>query len=426
MLEKGPYRRRGVVLTAILGVTLALPAGASANITSLDPSVQPGSATTVAQAIVAVPGTLTSATSNERAYGGTGTPSPMGVGCVTNTNGSPQAYCTTGAPQTLTGFPTDGATYGILSSGYIDTIASLTDPTGNHTDDFTNQIVTGNRGEAEDYTVLSLVLNVPGGADCLALDYRFLSEEYPDYVNSEFNDAFIAELDGSTWSVDSSGSLTRNLDFAASPAGKPVSVNGAGPTAMFPAESAGTYFNAATGLVTTKTPITSGTHTVNLSMFDANDSLLDSAVFLDRLRLTSESASTCQPPLGLEPAGAPSNEFSLGGGSTIKLKNGQGTITFTLPGPGTVSLSDASGAGTASASARIAKKKKKKRKPLVAPTSATATAAGPLAVPFKLTGHGKKVLKSKKNKKLGASISATYTPTGGQPKTQVLQLTLKG
>jgi len=365
MSNKGVSGRKRLILAAFLGAALAAPASASANITSLDPSVQPGSSTTVAQAIIAVPSTLTSATSTEWANGGSGAASPMGVGS------------TTGSPTTLGGFPTDGTTYGILSSGFVNSIASLPpDSVDEHTDDFASQTSTAtDRGQAEDYTVLSMVLAVPGGANCLALDYRFLSEEYPNYVGSEFNDAFIAELDGTSWNVDSAGNLTRPLDFAASPAGNPVSVNGAGPTAMSPSESSDTYFNAATGLVTTKTPITAGAHTVRLSIFDANDSNLDSAVFLDRLRLINESSATCQPPLGLAPpagGGAPSNDFSLGSSVVLKAKNGQGTITFNLPGAGTVNLSNGSGGSASSAVARESKKKKKKKTALVAPTSATA------------------------------------------------------
>ena len=46
-------------------------------------------------------------------------------------------------------------------------------------------------------TVLAIPINVPAGANCLSFDFRFLSEEYPDFINSQFNDAFIAELDSS-------------------------------------------------------------------------------------------------------------------------------------------------------------------------------------------------------------------------------------
>ncbi len=38
----------------------------------------------------------------------------------------------------------------------------------------------------------------------MAFDFRFLSEEFPIYVGTSFNDAFIAELDNSTWTTSGS------------------------------------------------------------------------------------------------------------------------------------------------------------------------------------------------------------------------------
>jgi hypothetical protein len=434
--------RRCTKLVLSLGslAALVMAGTASANVSGFDPQVQPGSSTTVAQAIIADPPSLDSANSAERAFGGGGAPSPMGGGCDPTLSPTNPPWCTAAAPTTLAGFPTDGSSYGILTNGQINTIGSQFNQSSVGSFDFTMQIPTQPhntppppvRGAARDYTVIALAVDVPTGANCLSLDYRFLSEEFPGFVGQQFNDAFIAELDTTNWSVSASGDLTRPNDFAASPAGNAVSVNGAGPTAMFPAEAEGTYFNGATGLVTTKTPVTPGPHTIYLSMFDASDGFVDSAVFLDRLRFISESSSTCQPPLALDPPAnnpgtpaSPSNQFSLGSSVTLKTKNGSGTITFTVPGPGTMTLGDP-GAGASSALARTsAKKKKAKKRPLVARTSATATAAGPLQVPFKLTKAGKKALKQKKGKGLRVRVKATFTPVGGSPATQQFTLTVK-
>ena len=156
------------------------------------------------------------------------------------------------------------------------------------------------RGFANDWTVLKVNVNVPGEDNCLALDYRFLSEEYPEFVGSEYNDAFFAEIDSTSWKVEEGGALFRPSDFAASPEGEPISVNGMVQTAMSPVEAEGTYFNAATGLIATKTPITPGASSIYFSIFDASDHILDSAVFLDNLRFINESAETCKPPVGKE------------------------------------------------------------------------------------------------------------------------------
>ena len=71
-------------------------------------------------------------------------------------------------------------------------------------------------------TVLAIPINVPAGANCLSFDFRFLSEEYPDFIDSQFNDAFIAELDSSTWV--SSGPVITGLenDFALDANGRPA------------------------------------------------------------------------------------------------------------------------------------------------------------------------------------------------------------
>ena len=63
-----------------------------------------------------------------------------------------------------------------------------------------------------------------------------------------------------------------------------MTINGVGPVAVSPAESAGTTYDAATGLVTTKTPITPGPHKVFLSILDQGDQIYDSAAFVDNLR----------------------------------------------------------------------------------------------------------------------------------------------
>ncbi len=54
---------------------------------------------------------------------------------------------------------------------------------------------------ARDVVIMRIDLRVPKGHDCLSFDFRFLSEEFPEFVNDDFNDAFIAELGTSNWST---------------------------------------------------------------------------------------------------------------------------------------------------------------------------------------------------------------------------------
>jgi hypothetical protein len=191
----------------------------------------------------------------------------------------------------LAGFPTLGGTYGLLTSGD----AELADTPNSGTNDGDNLGLNDpTRGDANDSITLRIGFNVPSGNSCLLLDYKFFSEEFPEFVNKGFNDGFVAELDQTTWS-SASQKISAPLDFAAG-YGDQVSVDTVGPTIVDPANAAGTTYDAATATITTKTPVTPGSHNVYLSVFDAGDHIYDSAVFLDNLRFNNEPPSTCKPP----------------------------------------------------------------------------------------------------------------------------------
>jgi hypothetical protein len=420
---------RKLFLPVLCALALVLPAQASANVVAMEPSGPTAEA--MGEAIVADPSQLTGASLPEWPFSPEPLEVPWSVGIGNNEV----------SPASITGFPTAGNSFGILSTGDVHTIAELTtNEEEGTTTEYEDQTSVADRGEnAQDWTTLKLDVAVPSGDNCLALDYRFLSEEFPEYVGSEFNDAFIAEIDSSSWAVGEGGELARSNDFASSPESTPISVNGVGPTAVTPEEAEGTYFDAATGLITTKAPISPGAHSIYLSIFDASDKQLDSAVFLDNLRFVNEDPSTCRPPNSAElqapPAGspapapaAPSNQFSIG--PKVKFKNGgtKATITVNVPGPGTVSAAQkgagaSASAGRAAASSLPALKAKGKKKASIVPTSVNATAAGPVTLTIKLTGPAKKVLAKKR--KLTASVALTFTPTGGSPATQVKTLTFK-
>lgn len=202
-------------------------------------------------------------------------------------SGTPNAVSDTA----LTGFPTNGATYGILTTGDAK-VASAPNNTGNTGFNNGGANVRGNTDF--DVTILKTDLAVPSGINCLAIDFRFLSEEYPEWVGSSFNDAFIAELDNSTWST--SGSTINAPDnFAFDQDGKVISINSTGATSVTPASAAGTTYDSATARLQARTPITPGAHSLYLSIFDQGDSIYDSAVFVDKLNLLSvASAEKCE------------------------------------------------------------------------------------------------------------------------------------
>jgi hypothetical protein len=204
-------------------------------------------------------------------------------------------------------FPRLGSTYAVLTSGDARTADQ---PTGSSsTDDgATPNIV--NRGDtAYDATIFRVPnFTVPPEMTCLSFDFRFLSAEYPDYITSEFNDAFIAELaqgaGNSLWTT--SGAAIQGLDnnFAFDISGQPVTIKSTGPRSMSPSEAAGTPYGGATAPLRAQTPVVAGTqHTLYLSILDQSDGILDTAVFVDNLTFSTRPAAQCTPgALALGPA----------------------------------------------------------------------------------------------------------------------------
>jgi hypothetical protein len=360
-----------------------------------------------------------------------------------NAESTPDGYATPQGPDvlfdnntaTLAGFPQLPSTdFAILTSGD----ANLADDTPQTQSESSGTGDGGSPGDvpsrgdtAFDITTLRIGVNVPAGANCLSLDYRFLSEEFPEFVGTNYNDAFIAELDTSTWTTSGS-TISAPNDFATHTGASGVNVNGVGPVAVSAAEASDTTYDAATGLVTTKTPITPGAHTVILSIFDQGDSAYDSAAFVDNLRFVTEDPSTCTPPFVAQtpapepqpqpqpqPPAPPSNAFTVG--SKIVFKSGSTTLTITVPGPGVLQVAPTAGGSRAQiARARAAKKKKKA---LVKTVRVNVAKAGKVKVTLKPTAAGKKVLKKKG--KIRQKVRITFTPTGGTPKSTTKTITIK-
>lgn len=140
--------------------------------------------------------------------------------------------------------------------------------------------------------MLKVDVVVPSSANCVGFDFRFLSEEFPEYVNKGYNDAFLAEVDQTTWVANAEQGLVAPDDIAAS-SGDVVSVDTLGPTAMSADHSAGTTYDGSTDLLSARAKITPGKHSIYFSVLDFGDASFDSAVFLDNVRFTNELAGTC-------------------------------------------------------------------------------------------------------------------------------------
>jgi hypothetical protein len=152
------------VALALAGVALISAVGAGASIT---PQTGSAGSLAIAQAMAS-------------------SANVTGASFQTTTGGTPAGTSTT----VLGGFPTDGSGFGILTTGNVTSVPvpasfASTDNGGGNA-----------RGDTDfDVTVLKTDISVPTGANCLTFDFKFLSEEYPFYVGTPYNDAFIAELE---------------------------------------------------------------------------------------------------------------------------------------------------------------------------------------------------------------------------------------
>jgi len=217
----------------------------------------------------------------------------------------------------LLGMPLAGASFAVLSTGNADAISA---------GDQNYHASINNDGPARggsdmDGVVLKIDLKVPAGANCLSFGFRFLSEEYPQYVGKKYNDGFIAELDKNTWTTTDSA-ITAPDNFAFDPTGAVVSVNATGATSVKAEDAVGTVYGGGTAMLYAATPVTAGARSLYLSIFDQGDRILDSTVMLDKLIVGTTAAGECKggasiaPPPSITPPATPT------GPATIFGKNG--------------------------------------------------------------------------------------------------------
>jgi hypothetical protein len=181
----------------------------------------------------------------------------------------------------LSGFPRKGGSFAILSTG----CALLADnPNKSGTTGCRNGGVKV-RG-ARDVIIWRIRFQVPKGANCLSFRFKFLSDEYPEWVGSEYSDALLAEVRRSP-SWDASGNqdptITAPHNFATTRDGKLISINSTGVARVSRAAAKGTTYDAATGKLRASTRVKPGRHLLYISLFDQGDRQYDSTVFIDRL-----------------------------------------------------------------------------------------------------------------------------------------------
>ena len=259
----------------------------SAHSTSLRITAAIAACLVIALAIAAEASASITPTSTGSTLGGAMNASggPITTGSLTvPPSSTPNAVSTTA----LTGFPESGSTdFGVLTTG--DPL--LVNQPNTAPDSGISLAGDPLRGDTDfDVSVLDLTLNVPVMTNsCLKFDFRFFSEEYPEFVGTSFNDAFIAERDTSDWSTSGSD-ITGTQNFAKDQFSNPITINATGPASVSAVNAAGTTYDAATQRLTAAQTVSSGAHHLFLSIFDQGDHIYDSAVFIDNVRVVSDAA----------------------------------------------------------------------------------------------------------------------------------------
>lgn len=308
----------------------------------------------------------------------------------------------------LSGFPTSGPAFTIMTTGDV---SLADDPNESQSDGFGHGFTAQFGGEANDPSRLAIPVEVPQEMNCVGFDFKFFSEEFPEYVGSPFNDGFIAEIDQSTWSV-SGQEIDAPNDFAGPLGQERISVNNVGPTEVTPEQAAGTTYDGATPAVKTKTAVSPGSHILYLSVFDAGDDIFDTAVFLDNLQVTNEDAKSCRPP---DTFGGETGVVLKSGAKTVKATKKSASValncTAPVPCPGTVAVKVVGGKFKRldSGATPLAKRKPKGK---LGKASYEIPSGASQAVKLKLTKKGKKLLRQ--SKKLNAKVTVTNSTNGAK------------
>jgi hypothetical protein len=205
-----------------------------------------------------------------------------GIGCSSDLD---LDFSGTYDPQTMLPAPLNPVDVGAVTCADDDSLIGTGDCSNTLEDQF-EQATTG----AHDYTEIRFGTTVPAGVTSFSYDFAFMSYEYPNYYNSQFNDMYIGWLESEQWtgniSFDENGNpISLNAGFMdfldADATGHPDCDFGTGCTAP-ELDMTCMDGHGATRWLTTEATVTPGENmTVVFAIFDMGDSILDSYVFLD-------------------------------------------------------------------------------------------------------------------------------------------------
>lgn len=181
-------------------------------------------------------------------------------------------------------FPTDGNDFAVLTTGDVANV----DPPNNSPSKGTNN--NNSARNVHDLSILKVDLNVPAGRNCVSFDLAYYSEEFPEFVGSRYNDAFIGELDANSWTYDSStNAVTAPANIAFDESGRQLTIN----SALAGDSDTQLQFDRSTSLLRARSPVTAGAHSLYFTIYDAGDNIYDSAIFLDNIRTATVPAGQC-------------------------------------------------------------------------------------------------------------------------------------
>jgi hypothetical protein len=216
---------------------------------------------------------------------------------VSATLGTSDAQGTDAFTSALVGFPTQGSSYAVISSGHApDTFLP------NNSGSLSRVLGGLNNSQGNDLVQLTLILNVPPGASHWAVDWKFFSEEFPEFVGTQFNDAFLIETAPfppfSNFVISGVSTITAPNNVAFDPSGELVTINTTGAVGMTAANATGTTYDGATATLTSVAAIPTGAPTITIvfSVMDLGDSIFDTTVFLDNFRFVFPTV----PPTALD------------------------------------------------------------------------------------------------------------------------------
>jgi hypothetical protein len=285
------------------------------------------------------------------------------------------------------GFPTNHISYVVLSTGNASEALLPNDSSGRSFE--LDGLDTPGEDQGNDMVQFTLVLdtsplnpNFPDAATAVSFDWKFYSEEWPEFVNSEFNDAFLVEL-GSSNILLSGNQVTAPNNIAFDENDNLITINTSGALGMRgndpffdcttdpditdplcdePARVAGTTYDGATPTLKTTVPIPDDATSITLifSLFDMGGSSLDSTVFIDNLSFETtdigggpttkiSSDLVCTVPATAAVDSSLDVSTSLKDATTLAPISGA-TIEWSITpsGPTTSSITDSSGVSTAS------------------------------------------------------------------------------